>query len=228
MKLDSKIDKIKKLNNIQGLTDVVEYLYITNNDFYEIKFSIFELKESIKRLEQYLYYSDTNPFVDNVSYVSYARFIYESYLNDVYIIQTRFRKLINSIANEKKFYFEEKELEELNNNYKDVVKKVIKITKDKRGEHVHNKRYNDLDFMIVDVMERQNRINKMIKGLPLKEYEGKDLYYEVTVTHLDDVQNMIIDNNNYVYETIDDFLKEILDFIMNKIELFIEKSKNSN
>lgn len=228
MKLDSKKDKIKKLNNMQVLIEVNTVLSITNNDFDEIKFAVFELKESINRLEQYLYYSDTNPFVDNVSYVNYARFIYECYLNDVYIIQTRFRKLINSIADEKRFKFKESELEELNNNYKDVVDKLRKITKDKRGEHVHNRRYNDLDFMIVDYMERQNRINKMIKGLPLKEYKGKDLYYEVTVTHLDDVQNMIIDNNNYVYETIDDFLKEILDFIINKIVLFIEESKNNN
>lgn len=228
MKLDSKKDKIKKLNNMQVLIDVNTVLSITNNDFDEIKFAVFELKESINRLEQYLYYSDINPFVDNVSYVNYVRFIYECYLNDVYIIQTRFRKLINSIADEKRFKFKENELEELNNNYKDVVDKLRKITKDKRGEHVHNRRYNDLDFMIVDLMERENRINKMIKGLPLKEYNDKDLYYEVTVTHLDDVQNIIIDNNNYVYETIDDFLKEILDLIINKIVLFIEESKNSN
>ena len=65
MKLDSKKDKIKKLNNMQVLIDVNTVLSITNNDFDEIKFAVFELKESINRLEQYLYYSDTNPFVDN-------------------------------------------------------------------------------------------------------------------------------------------------------------------
>ena len=75
-----------------------------------VKFLSELLYFNIHRLEQYLYYSDINPFVDNVSYVNYVRFIYECYLNDLYIIQTRFRKLINSIADEKRFKFKENEL----------------------------------------------------------------------------------------------------------------------
>ena len=226
MNLSKKKDRQKELNSMKTLIDVNTVLSITNNDFFNIKISIFELKEAIKRLNHYIYYSDTNPFVDNISYVDYARFIYESYLNDVYIIQTRFRKLINSVKEEERFDLEEKELEKLENDYTSVINKLRKITKDKRGEHVHNRRYNDEDFLIVDLMERKNRINKIIKGLPLMEYKEKDIYYEVTITHLDDIQNMIIDNNNYVYETIDDFLEEILDFIINKIVLFINKNSN--
>ena len=101
MKLQKKVDKIKKIEKYDSFIE--KYVAISKTDFYEILFALFELKEAICRLNEYLYYSDENPFSNNVPYVKYSRFIYESYLNDVYIIQTRFRKLINVLKNEKRF-----------------------------------------------------------------------------------------------------------------------------
>lgn len=225
MNLNNKNDKIKKLDNMDFLRETSTVLSFT--DFNEIKLSVFELKEAIKRLEQYLYYSDLNPFSKNVSYINYARFIYESYLNDAYIIQTRFRKVINSIKKENRFSLTREEKDKIEEKYNIVVNKLRKITKEKRGTHVHDRRYNDKDFLIVDLMERQNKIHKELTGKPKQEYMGKDVYYNVTIIHLDDVQNMIIENNNYIYTIINDFLKEILEIIINQICLHIDKCKKN-
>lgn len=219
MNLNKKTDKIEKLECMNILINVCQTLVVT--DFDEIKFAVFELKEAIKRLEQYLYYSDCNPFLENVSYVSYSRFIYENYLNDVYIIQTRFRTLINAIKNEKRFSLDNEEIDLIETKYNMVLSELRKITKEKRGSHVHERRYNDKDFFIVDIMEKCNNINKKNNGKPIQEYREKDVYNGVAISHLDDVQNMIIKDNNFIYETINIFLKEILEFIVTKINLLI-------
>lgn len=223
MKLNEKKSRIKK---VEGMELLKKYsTIIAYTDFNEIKFAVFELKESLYRLEEYLYYSDTNPFSDNISYIKYSRFVYESYLNDTYIIQTRFRKLIDSIKKEARFNLTANETRIIEENFSVVVKKMRKITKDLRGGHVHDRRYNDKDFMICDLMERENRIHKMLTGKPKQEYDGKDLYYYVTVGHLNDVQDMIIENNNYIYGCLDDFLKKILEIIIDKICVYIDSLK---
>ena len=223
MKLNEKKSKIKNFEAMELLKRYSSIISIT--DFNEIKFAIFELKEALKRLEEYLYYSDTNPFSDNISYMKYSRFVYESYLNDTYIIQTRFRKLIDSIKKESRFTFTDNEMRIIEENYSVIVKKMRKITKDLRGSHVHERRYNDKDFMICDLMERENRIHKMLTGKPKQEYNGKDVYYYVTIDHLNDVQDMIIENNNYIYLCLDEFLKEILEIIIDKICVYIDSLK---
>jgi len=223
MKLQKKTDKIKKIENYDFFVE--SYVEIAQTEFYEITFALFELKEAICRLNEYLYYSDKNPFFENVPYVKYSRFIYESYLNDTYIIQTRFRKLINVIKCEKRFTITEEEKDDIEDKFKVVVAKLRKITKEIRGEHVHDKRYNDKDFMICDSMERMNNLFQKINGTPIKEFEGVDLYQSVAVSHLDDVQNLILNNNNYIYASIDLFLKEITDLIINKINFYISENK---
>lgn len=224
MKLQKKLDKIKKIEKYDSFIE--KYVVIAKTDFYDIMFALFELKEAICRLNEYLYYSDDNPFSNNVPYVKYSRFIYESYLNDAYIIQTRFRKLINVIKNEKKFSITEEEKTDIEDKFKLVVAKLRKITKEIRGEHVHDKRYNDMDFLITDSMERINNISKKIKGKPIKEIDGLDLYQNIAVAHLDDVQDIIIDTNNYIYDAIGLFLNEITDFIINKICSYISENKH--
>ena len=102
-----------------------------------------------------------------------------------------------------------------------VLSELRKITKEKRGSHVHERRYNDKDFLIVDIMEKCNNINKKNNGKPIQEYKEEDVYNGVAISHLDDVQNMIIKDNNFIYETINIFLKEILEFIVTKINLLI-------
>lgn len=223
MNLIKKEDKIIKLKSLDYL--IKSCTAITYSDFNEIKFALFELKEAIYRLNEYFYYSDQNPFYKKVSYVRYSRFIYESYLNDTYILQTRLIKLINVTKGEKRFNFFESETKAIEEKFSKVIKLLQKITKDKRGEHVHQKRYNDENFMISDLMEHQNEIVKKISGKPIKEKNGKDIYYYVTVDHLNDVQDLIIENNNYIYETIDLFLKDLLDVIVNKIIQYIDDTK---
>lgn len=215
MNLSDKKDKVEELECIDFF--VYKYVKIAQSDFGKIKLALFELKEAIYRLKEYLYYSDSNPFSNDVSYVKYARFIYESYLNDTYIIQTRFRKLINVVKSEKRLNIFTSEIDAIENDYKNVVFNLQKITKEKRGAHVHERRYNDLDFMTCDSMERQNNLVKRLTGKPIKEYKGMDVYESVAISQLDDVQNLIIEHNAYIYNCINVFLKDLTDFIYKKI-----------
>ncbi len=213
MNLKEKKSNIHKLNNKHLLLEL-QKKFMPNKSPENIGFKIFELKEAIYRLEEYLFYSDENPFFDNVSYVKYSRFIFESYLNDVYIIQNRFRSLINSIKKDNAFTFTDNEIMDLENYFASSVNKIRKISKDIRGNHVHNKRYNDKDLLITDCMERFNKINMLFCNEPIMKYKGKDVYLEVTKSYLNDVQDIIIEYNNYLYDIIDELIKYIYNLII--------------
>ena len=208
-------------NMSQNISEVIESIVKNKLDMDKLtpneqaRLKIFEeytdLNSTYESIRNCLIYINSFPFYPRVTKVDYLKFIYNAYLNEVYILQSRISKFAKTIKRSLKEYREEKEfnvdvniIDKSTNNTIDKFKGIIEI----RGAHVHVRRYTTRN---TDIVESYELISKF-KDTERYKIAFKDEIKELKKNYVSKIRK----NQEKIEEILKLYLQDINDFLLKK------------